>query len=255
MDRAKDRFTTRVPRTIYSLWLQGLDNAPDIVRLNLDRWARLNPDYQLNVLDQAAVDRLLAHLPLRPGEVAVQAVSDIVRACLLADNGGVWVDASVFPAKALEEWLPSHMTSSGFFAFERPGPDRPISSWFLAATADNLMMQAWWAEILHFWSVPRILREGIPDDPVEAVSSWPDTYPYFWFHYLFQRLVDLNPTFARAWAECAKISADLPHLMQSRLGQDPNLAADELNTIAALAPVHKLNWRVDYPIAVLRDIG
>jgi hypothetical protein len=245
---------TEVPRTIYSVWLQGIDSAPAIVRLNFERWAALNPEYQLRVLDRGAVTQLFEHLPLRLDQFAPQALSDIVRAYLLGTNGGVWTDASVFPTKPLDEWLPSYMTSSGFFAFERPAPDRPISSWFLAATRDSQMMRAWWKEVLRYWSVPRVLREGIPDDPLEAIRTWPDTYPYFWFHYVFQLLLDCDPEFASGWARCTRVSADLPHLMQGRLGQDPLLPFDEIKAISALAPVHKLNWRAEYPLALLGEL-
>ena len=60
------------------------------------------------------------------------------------DDGGVWVDASVVPVKPLSQWLGDALTEAGFFAFERPGPDRPISSWFLAATPRNLIFREWW---------------------------------------------------------------------------------------------------------------
>jgi hypothetical protein len=244
-----------VPRTIYSLWLQGLEDAPAIVRLNFERWTRLNPGYRMEILDQVAVAELLSDVPLKVDNLSPQALSDVVRACLLARNGGVWVDASVFPARPLDEWLPAHINSSGFFAFERPGPDRPLSSWFIAATADNPIMRAWWEEVLNYWSAERLLRKGIPDNPVEAVATWTDTYPYFWFHYLFQLLVDRDPDLGRAWAACVKVSADAPHVMQGRLAQDPRIELDELRAIAALAPVHKLNWRAPYPAEKLSLIN
>ncbi len=44
--------TEFMPKRIYTLWLQGSDNAPDIVRINFDQWERLNPDYKLIVLDE-----------------------------------------------------------------------------------------------------------------------------------------------------------------------------------------------------------
>jgi len=117
------------------------------------------------------------------------------------------------------------------------------------------MMGAWWDEVLKYWSVRRVLSEGIPDNPTEAVATWTDSYPYFWFHYLFQLLVDRNSDFARAWAACVKVSADGPHLMQGRIAQDPLIRLDELKAIATLAPVHKLNWRAAYPSEKLALVG
>src|SRR5438270_281411 len=72
-----------VPKIIWSLWLQGKDEAPDLVRLNFDRWAALNPDYRLEILDQHDVEVLLGEDDLPVAELSVQVLSDIVRACLL----------------------------------------------------------------------------------------------------------------------------------------------------------------------------
>jgi FkbM family methyltransferase len=244
----------RIPRTIYSLWLQGLDAAPEIVRLNFDRWKSLNPGYSVEILDAASVVRSLADFPLPLSALPPQALSDVVRAYILSTRGGIWVDASVLPTRPLDEWLPEVITQSGFFAFERPAPDRPISSWFLAATAENQMLKSWWAAVQNFWSAPRTLVEGIPDDPVSSVSMQNGSYPYFWFHYLFQLLLERDPEFSAAWAKCTKLSADAPHILQGLLGENPQLEFEAIAEIALLAPVHKLNWRAQYPIELLRQL-
>jgi hypothetical protein len=241
----------KIPRIIYSLWLQGVTNAPNLVQLNLSRWAELNPTYRMEVLDLNTVKDLLAHVPIDIDRLTPQALSDVVRTRLLLATGGHWVDASVYPAQSLDTWLPDLITTSGFFAFARPGPDRPISSWFLAASEDNRMMRAWWEMIEIYWSVPRSYRPGIPANPVEAIKACSDSFPYFWFHYLFQRLLDENREFALAWSHCIKISADAPHVMQARLGEvsDPN--AEEIMKLVSGAPIHKLNWRAKYPLEAL----
>lgn len=243
-----------VRRRIYSLWLQGINEAPGIVRLNFERWLSLNPDYEMQILDEQAVQQLVSPVIPHWSELAPQALSDVVRTLLLLNGGGVWVDASVYPSVPLRHWLPSHITSSGFFAFARPGPDRPISSWFLVATPENPMMKALASEVTKYWAVRRSLVNGIPDDPVAAVQFWPGQYPYFWFHYLFQLLLDRDRTFSEAWANCVQVSAEGPHLMQGILGQNPEVGQDELREIAAVAPVHKLDWRQAYPLEALSSI-
>lgn len=239
------------PKVIYSLWLQGLQNAPDLVHLNFERWARLNPNYKVEIFDRERVEDLLHDFPLGIDRLSPQALSDVVRARVLSSNGGIWVDASVLPTSPLDNWLPALMTSSGFFAFEKPGLDRPLSSWFLAATKDNLIMQKWYDSVERYWSVDRILYDGIPSNPSVAVDTWPDQFPYFWFHYLFQSLMDCDVKFSEAWAECKKRSADAPHALQAALAQDPQLELPQIAELAAGAPVHKLNWRNPYPLATL----
>jgi hypothetical protein len=52
---------------------------------------------------------------------------------LLRRHGGVWADATCYCLQPLAEWLPSKLAPAGFFAFDRPAPDRMLASWFLAA--------------------------------------------------------------------------------------------------------------------------
>ena len=113
------------------------------------------------------------------------------------------------------------------------------------------MMRKWWQQISDYWAVSRELVNGIPDDPVAAVTGWHDRYPYFWFHYLFQLLIESDEGFADDWERCAKVSADLPHRLQARLAKSQEIDFEELAAIGALAPVHKLNWRSPYPIESL----
>ena len=251
----RSRPTTEIPRIIYSLWLQGIEQAPELVKLNFARWAEMNPGYQFKALDEADVDALLASDPAPIYPATPQALSDVVRAKLLRHTGGVWVDATVFPTRPLDHWLPQITAQSGFFAFERPGPDRPLSSWFIAASADNMMVDRWAAEVEAYWRSPRSAWDGIiPENPVGSVTEWTDQFPYFWFHYLFQKLVDTDADFAAGWARCAKLSADEPHLMQARMGQQPLPEWGEVLEIADRAPMHKLNWRAEYPLETLRAL-
>ena len=244
------------PRTIYALWLQGEEAAPALVRLNFRRWASMNPDHELRILNADDVDRLLVGFPLPPAQMTVQALSDVLRARLLLE-GGVWSDASVFPTEPLDAWLPDRLQDAGFFAFERPGVDRPLSSWFLAASRDHVMMRKWWAEIVRFWSRPRSVRRYIPENPVWEVSpnggAAKDEYPYYWFHYLFGYLLETDADFAAHWDRCRKLSAGPPQLLHG-LCADNRPEHNAVLETARAAPVHKLNWRRTYPLDILETL-
>lgn len=249
-----------IPKVIYSLWLQGLGDAPPLVQLNLRRWRALNPGYQMRILDRHAVVALFASRGVTLPPVPVQALSDIVRAALLLD-GGVWADASVLPTQPLDGWLPDLVSESGFFAFDKPDLDRPVASWFIASSPAHPIMQKWWAEVIRFWARPRAMetfhRGIIPPDPTWQVApdggAAGDTYPYFWFHYLFGYLLATDRAFAADWMRCRKVSAEPPHRLQWLLAG--KAASDETIAIAARgAPVHKLNWRQVYRLDVLTDL-
>ncbi len=249
------------PRTIFSLWLQGLDQAPELVRLCFQRWRSQNPTYELQILDASDAGRLLAGSPIPLERIPPQALSDVVRACVLALHGGIWVDAAVLPVRPLDTWLPGCWVG-GFFAFERPQPDRALASWFLAATARHPLMEKWWHQVTRYWSKPRklVLFNGshIPPDPVWEVApdggAVHDRYPYFWFHYLFGYLLQVDPTSAQHWSLCPKLSAQAPHALQALFFREPEPSPDMIAAAAATAPLQKLNWRHAYPLQVLERL-
>ncbi len=214
-----------------------------------------NPTYRLEILDRHDVAALLEAEQIQISELTPQTLSNIVRARLLVANGGIWVDASLFPVRPLDVWLPALLTGAGFFAFARPKPDRLISDWFLVATPDNPILRELWREIRRFWAKPRHLKPGIPEDPVASVSSEvaaaTDTYPYFWFHYLFELVVRTRPDIASLWENCVRSPADNPHQLQF-LFRD-NVAPSDAEIMGAVnaAPVQKLNWRASYPLDLL----
>jgi hypothetical protein len=181
------------------------------------------------------------------------------RTRLLLEGGGVRVDASLFPVRPFDDWLGEALTESGFFAFERPGPDRPISSWFLVAAPRNPIFQAWWTELCRFWARPRRLVPGTPADPAACVSpaqaAESDETPYFWFHYLFQYLLETDPEFAARWNRCAKYPADDPHRLRFLFRDDPAPSESAITAALRSAPVHKLDWRATYPLELLEALA
>jgi hypothetical protein len=247
-----------IPKIIWSLWLQGREEVPDLVRLNFDRWATLNPHYRLEILDRHDVEVLFREDDLPIAELPVQVLSDIVRARLLRDSGGIWVDAALFPVKPLDDWLPDVLSNAGFFAFERPKPDRLIASWFLVAARNGPVFRELWEEIKRFWSKRRQLVSGIPADPLGSVSpdiaGTSDTYPYFWFHYLFEFVVRTRPDVASQWNACVRLPADGGHRMQFLFERDANPSDAEIRLAAGAAPVQKLNWRTAYPLEMLNAL-
>ncbi|HEX3884803.1 MAG TPA: capsular polysaccharide synthesis protein [Stellaceae bacterium] len=257
-----------IPKTIYSMWAQGFDQAPPTVRMCLARWATLNPEYELRILQQADVDQLLVDVAIDRRVLPPQALSDILRARVLLTQGGVWVDASVYPVRPLRDWLPKFTRRGGFFAFDKPEPDRPLSSWFMAAASGHYLLERWWQEIERYWAKPRTLARyrdasipdpgQIPPDPVREVAAdggaSSDTYPYFWFHYLFAYLLERDAEFAAHWGRCTKRAATPTHRLLHLFGFDGRPAPAWVEEAMRGAPVHKLTWRRDYPIDLFETI-
>ena len=128
--------------------------------------------------------------------ITAASYSDITRIMLLKEYGGVWADASVFCNRPLDDWL-QECSGEGFFAFDRPGPDRPLASWFLASEENHCVVERWCAKTLAYW------------------SSRTRADKYFWFHGLFGELCDEDQAFAGSWQRVPKLSADGPHAIQT----------------------------------------
>ncbi len=269
--------TEPLPRQIYSLWMQGEENAPPLVRWNFERWRSLNPDFELVVLDDKTSRPYLADLPIDLADVTVQARSDIIRLSLLDQHGGIWVDASVVPLAPLDDWINHALARAAFFAFEREGITLPLSSWFLAARPGAHLVRDWNALVRSYWSVARapLQKPGtplfVPEDPMAVMEPFsPETakpYPYFWLHHLFGVLLHRDANFAELWANRYRLSSKDAHLyadhfykqtkprkplkalafhLQRRLGLQKDLALKE---IASGTPLQKLDWRSSYPDA------
>ncbi len=130
----------KFPRVIYSLWLQGSDQAPALVRSNWHRWQTLNPEYEVVILDKDTALRLTGELPADISKIPPQAASNLIRIALLRQYGGIWVDATALPVRPLADWLEPLVARSGFIAFAYDGQTRPLANWFLAAEQGSLLV-------------------------------------------------------------------------------------------------------------------
>lgn len=250
-----------LPKIIWFLWLQGLSEAPEIVRRCHDSWRRHNPGWELRTLDRAALDGLVdldARLGPQLADISPQALSDIARIALLRAHGGVWADATTFCQRPLDDWLPSEL-GDGVFAFTRPGRDRLISSWFLAAAPDHPLIAAWDARVRRYWrgppfqDRPRLARalEKLLGANVEATRLWfapavregLKVRPYFWLHYLFAETLRRDPAAAQAWARAGKRPSDGPHRLQREGMAAPVSPALRAEIEAASQPLYKLDLR------------
>ncbi len=281
-----------IPKIIYSLWMQGSDNAPDIVRINFDQWERLNPDYKLIVLDEKTAAPYLKDFPIDASALTPQTFSDILRVSVLAQTGGVWVDATVYPTMPLSRWLDRAMRGQTFFAYDNPHLyHMPVTSWFLAAREHCPMIAKWNDLIRRYWFMPRVAihQENLTDEKrpdiylpadIEAEMGLPDMrptagYPYFWLHHLFSHLLRYDSDFADQWK--ARYPMDyvpataLQNIYLNRFFYRTKTRRNKkrwvrhraafllcrplyLRRLLKRAPMQKLDWRYKkYPLNLLRN--
>ena len=249
-------------KTIWMLWLQGEEAAPDLVKSCIQSWRRKNPGWQVKVLEQTDVDALLASDAERniASKMPPAALSNLVRTKILLTRGGVWCDATLACMIPLDHWLAAFMTQ-GFFAFSRPSRDKPLSSWFLAAKPNHYVMQRWFDLSVKIWSQTTIKsvdgvedlnrlvgRMGADGKVWRTKEFWQDIelMPYHWFHYAFDYLLQHDKMCRNIWTVVPKCSANLPHMVQERrmlFDENWSLADFSIWVENNMAPLFKLNWR------------
>lgn len=102
------------PKIIWTLWLQGYENAPAIVRKTLDsirEFAKIN-GFEYYLLDESSLGQFIVfpeHILQKQatGLMTSTAIADLLRVSLLATYGGTWIDSTVliyqdFPVEYLE---------------------------------------------------------------------------------------------------------------------------------------------------------
>ncbi|MDX3901012.1 MAG: capsular polysaccharide synthesis protein [Sphingobium sp.] len=212
-------------KIIWSCWFQGREAAPHLVRRCLESWEAQNPGWEMRVLDAGSALHhapALADFDLDRRSVTAASLSDLLRLSLLHEYGGVWLDATVFCNRPLDDWLPDCM-EEGFFAFHRP--DRPLASWFLAAVPHDPIIARWLTAATDYWT-----------DRSEADD-------YFWVHNLFGQLLANDPQVAATWARVRRHSAMPPHQIQD-LGMLTS-ATEAAHLVDWSLPLFKLTYR--YP--------
>ena len=259
---ANEQDPPKVPKKIWFLWLQGLDGSPPIVRVCRNSWLTNNPTWDFHFL---SYDNLATYSDIDLAafdHLGKSQLADLIRLDLLFRHGGVWVDATCFCVRDLDCWLPAY-TKSGFFAFEKPGRDRPIASWFLASTPNNLLVKSLHSALSQYLGNPSLSNDGKRVrrailERLLKVNLWTTrlwfsaivvnifrVYPYFAFHYMFAELIRKDRQCAAIWTATPRLSANIPHRLQ-RVGLFSAIEpAIKREIDERHAPLYKLSWKYD----------
>jgi len=212
-------------KTIYILWFQGFDKAPDIVKQCVKSWKYYNPTWNIIMLDNNNLSEYMNLNDYIDLSNAIQPSlchkADVVRTVLLKNYGGLWVDATTFCNKSLNDWLPKYI-GEGFFAFNKPTADRLLSNWFLYANKDSYIMNQWYNSTISYYKTHKRAET------------------YYIHHYLFGNLYKSDDKFKTAWNNVPKISANIPHkLLNIMFNHCNQTIKNDINS--KISPLYKLS--------------
>ncbi|MBR3019920.1 MAG: hypothetical protein IKH57_23070 [Clostridia bacterium] len=106
----------RKNRTIWTMWWQGQDDAPALVKACLSSIKSHHGDFDFVCLDQKNISQYVIlpdHILSKrmKGQISLAHLSDIVRMYLLYHYGGLWLDATTYVIHDIE----SEILNNGFF--------------------------------------------------------------------------------------------------------------------------------------------
>ena len=181
---------------IWTLWLQGEENAPALVRACF-RSVRRHCKQELVVLDAKTVFDYIS-LPdeiiqkYRDGKIGHAHFADICRVELLYQYGGYWLDSTGFVTAPIPDWIEKqdyfmYLTGNNYDI--GGSPYSFCQNCFIRARKGAYLLAAWRAMILEYWK-----QEN-------------HTFDYFMHQLLFKTLVEND--------ERAKVYfAKMPHVAQ-----------------------------------------
>ena len=212
---------------IWVCWLQGMENAPAIVKSCYK--ALLNkaehPVVLLNDTNYSDYVELPEFIisKYRNGCISRTHFSDILRTALLYQNGGLWIDSTML----LTGKIPLYVWNSDMFCFKFH-PDKikwqVASSQFIRAHAGNKILGRTLSALYYYWDSHNKIKD------------------YFLYHYIFAVAVNLSCDTKKLFFDIPVRYSEENHIMQAWMFK--KFIPDDWEWLKARSFVHKLTYKV-----------
>ena len=199
---------TRGREKIFTLWLQGEKNAPELVQACWRSMRKNCPDQDLVILDEKTLwdyidlpDQILEKW--RRGQIKNAHFADICRVELLYQHGGFWLDSTAFATAPIPQWI----VDADFFVFLAGNvvgsPYSFIQNCFIRSRRGSYLLAAWRQTILNFWMAEN--RE----------------FDYFMHQLMFKALVQNDPVAKRYFDKMPHVDQDPTHALWWSIANEP----------------------------------
>ncbi len=214
-------------KNLWFCWLQGIDDAPELVKINYSRLKRFFPNYKINLITYDNFQEFTS-IPeyiikkWRSGIISNTHFSDILRTNLLVLPGGIWIDATVY----ISNTLPTDIRNSRFFLFrtQKPGCAGKcitVSSWFISSEVAHPVMLLVQDMIFYYWNKHNYL------------------YDYFLFHLCLEIALEKFETLTN---DMPKYTNETPHYLLYELTNAYD--SDKFKYIIDKSFAHKLTTKL-----------
>lgn len=222
---------------VWVCWLQGMEEAPIIVRRCYQSLLDHLNDREIILLDEKDYREWVSfpgciQQKIEDGTISKAHMADLLRLELLEHYGGTWIDATVFCSGGN---IPDYIWDSDLFLYQnlKPGLDahpRRISNWFMTACTNHPIIQLTKELLYDYWSNNNNLID------------------YFIFHDFMELAIEAYPG---EWGQVVPFSNSTPHILLSRLNEkyDERIWA----AIKEQTPFHKLSYKHERETGKMRN--
>lgn len=221
----------KIERKVWFCWLQGIENAPKLVKVCYKYLTCYLNDYEIieiteqNYMKYTTIPEFIIK-KWKCGYISNTHFSDILRNNLLINNGGIWIDSTVL----LTDVIPDDIMQAPMFLFQtlKPGKDGksiPISSWFIASSVNNPVLKTAQDLLFAYWKNHNKLCD------------------YFLYHYF---LIMSLEKYEKIYEQIPQYTNENPHILLFKLNEEYN--KETFDYICNKTFAHKLTYKLDESI-------
>lgn len=217
----------RHSHTIWVCWMQGMDQAPELVQCCYRSLQRHLADRKIVLITEENY-RDFVEFPAyieekyKKGAISRTHFSDLLRLELLIRYGGTWIDATVL---CTGSDIPDYILDSDLFVYQclkpgRDGHDCTISSWMMTSCANHPILMLTRALLYRYWETYNYMKD------------------YYLLHDFFQIATEAYP---EEWKKTVPADSSAPHILLLNLFEE----YDEtwLRYVTDMTCFHKLSYK------------
>lgn len=214
-------------RYVWMCWLQGIENAPKVVKdcyNSIQYW--LN-DRQITVITAENFGEYVTFPDYiiekwEKGIISNALFSDLLRIELLIKYGGLWLDATTY----LTGPIPQYVEYNDFFVYRNGWMNMEMinmGSWFIYSGKTNNMILIETRELLY-----------------KYLAKYNYIKNYFLMHMFFRMVTDI---YKDLWNKVPYFNQIDQHLLMNELGKKFNV--ERIEEILKLSSIHKLTYKLE----------
>ncbi|KGO32417.1 hypothetical protein Q757_01085 [Oenococcus alcoholitolerans] len=209
-----------------------MEHAPKLVQINYENLQKKLGRNRIilitakNFLDYIELPKKLI-TDWQDGKIPNTQFSDLLRAELLTENGGIWLDSTVYlNSKQLPNYFEEDLFIYQSLKPGRNGLSIPISNWALASKPHEQLIERTRNLMFDYYLSGKAVTE------------------YFLFHRFFMVALAERPELE---AKIIKVDNSQPHALLIAMQTKANLSKTDIDNLLRLSSLHKLTNKIKNP--------